>query len=86
MQSWVLELIRCPVTAESLQPCPEDVLAQLLAAQQRSELRNRIGRPPNGEFQSGLINRSATLFYPISNGIPTLIGDESIELPVVAPK
>jgi uncharacterized protein YbaR (Trm112 family) len=32
--------------------------------------------------EGGLVNRSQTWFYPIRNGIPTLVADEAIRLEV----
>lgn len=80
MPSWVLELIRCPITLQKLEIASVDLVEQLRASLRDGKLMNRLGTNVTDDFQSGLLNESKSWFYPIVDDIPTLVPDEAIAL------
>ncbi len=80
MPSWVLELIRCPITLQKLEIASVDLVEQLRASLRDGKLMNRLGTNVTDDFQSGLLNESKSWFYPVVDDIPTLVPDEAIAL------
>ncbi len=78
MPSWVLDLIRCPITLEKLEIAPADLVEQLRVLVPEGRLTNRMGTNVTEDFQSGLLNESKSWFYPVIDDIPTLVPDEAI--------
>ena len=80
MPSWVLELIRCPITLQKLEIASVDLVERLRALLRDGKLMNRLGTNVTDDFQSGLLNESKSWFYPVIDDIPTLVPDEAIAL------
>ncbi len=80
MPSWVLELIRCPITLQKLEIASVDLVERLRASLRDGKLMNRLGTNVTDDFQSGLLNESKSWFYPVIDDIPTLVPDEAIAL------
>lgn len=78
MPTWVLDLIRCPITLEKLEIAPVELVERLRNSMRDGQLTNRLGTSVTDDFQSGLLNASRTWFYPIADEIPTLVPDEAI--------
>ena len=74
-----IELLRCPISGQSLKVAPKNVVHSLQTAQRAGTLRNR-----NGDFcepfEGGLLTSDGAWFYPIRTGIPVLIASEAVEM------
>lgn len=80
MNDWLFEIIQCPATKQPLHVADESLVRSMLAKFQQGDLVNRIGACVDQAFDGGLVNSSATYFYPVREGIPTLVPDEAIPL------
>ncbi len=80
MTDWLLEIIQCPHHQEPLRIAETQLVLRLVTKFQRGELMNRLGMLIEQPFDSGLVNLSQTYFYPMRDGIPTLIAGEAIPL------
>ncbi len=80
MPTWLLDLIRCPITMETLGVATEERTERLRAELRAGKLVNRIGASLTVDFQSGLVNESSTWYYPVIDDIPMLVPDEAIAI------
>lgn len=78
--SFVLELLRCPVTHSSLSVLDAQQLASVNKKVSDGKANDRNGRPVTTELKSGLINAEKSFAYSIRGGIMQLIADEAIVL------
>jgi uncharacterized protein YbaR (Trm112 family) len=78
MQSWLLELIQCPITREPLHEASAELLQSLRTRILERQLINRLGMQVTEQFESGLVNQSLSWFYPVTKGYPNLLPDEAI--------
>ncbi len=76
--SFPIEILRCPISGQTLKPAPESVVQSLLAAQRSGTLRNRNGEISEA-FAGGLLTSDGRWFYPIRSGIPVLLAGEAVE-------
>ena len=75
-----IDLLRCPISAQTLKPALENVLRDLQERQQGGELRARGGELAE-PFEDGLLTADGAWFYPIRSGIVVLLADEAVEPP-----
>lgn len=80
MQTWLFELLRCPITQQTLLPAEPDIVEELQRVQKAGQLYSRIGLQVTEEIRAGLRNQAGNWFYRVASGIPTLIPDEAIAL------
>lgn len=78
--SWLLEIIRCPLTLESLTIAPTELINQLRSEQSAGRLFNRLGVPVSDEIQGGLVNASRSWFFANAGAITSLLPDQAIPL------
>jgi uncharacterized protein YbaR (Trm112 family) len=76
----LLEILVCPETKQALRPAPENVLQRLAAEVQAGRLRNRGGEPVTAAIDEGLVREDGKVLYPVDDGIPVMLIEESIEL------
>jgi uncharacterized protein YbaR (Trm112 family) len=69
----LLALLRCPETRQPLAPAPEPLLARARA--EAWPTRAGAAPPP---FEEALLRADGRLLYPIRQGIPILLLDDSI--------
>ena len=74
-----IELLRCPISGQSLKAAPESVVRSLQESQCTGVLRNRDGGACE-PFEDGLLTSDGAWFYPIRTGIPVLIAGEAVEM------
>lgn len=69
-------LLRCPETRQPLEPALRDLVGRLLALREAGSLRTRSGLVPE-PFEDALVTLDGARTYPIRDGIPVLLADES---------
>lgn len=80
MDKRLLTILRCPVTRKGLDIVNKDVLARLNAAIEAGKLVNYEGSPVAAALSEALITDDGKRIYPIDDGIPVLLEDESINM------
>ena len=75
-----LKLVQCPVERSPLSRADAGLLNRLNQAIDRQQIRDRVGQPVTERIDSGLINESRHLLYPVVEDIPNLIVDDAIPL------
>ena len=83
----LLELLRCPLTGQRLTVAPPDLLAKVEAQRRAGSVVMRAGQPQwnAGEpLEDFLIREDGRLGYPVQAGIPLLLPDHAIEIPLPA--
>ncbi len=76
----LLEILVCPETKQPIAVAGEDVLARINSEIDAGRLRNRGGEPVSQRISEGLVREDGKILYPISDGIPVMLIEESIEL------
>jgi uncharacterized protein YbaR (Trm112 family) len=79
MDKRLLDIICCPVTKLPLQLLGSQQLATLNAAISAGQVRNHIAEPLPAALSEALVTRNGRLVYPIRDGIPVLLEEESID-------
>ena len=74
-----MEILRCPISGQSLKNAPESTVNTLREAQRVGTLRNRDGAACE-PFEKGLLSSDGAYFYPIRSGIPVLLAGEAVEV------
>lgn len=76
----LLEILVCPETRQALARASAEQLAKLNERVRSGALRNRGGEPVKGELREGLVREDGRVLYPVDDGIPVMLVEESIEL------
>jgi uncharacterized protein YbaR (Trm112 family) len=76
----LLEILVCPETKQPVALAAPAVLDAVNAKIRGGALRNRGGQPVTQELQEGLVREDGRVLYPVDDGIPVMLVDESIEL------
>lgn len=78
----LLEILVCPETRQTLTVADAALLERINEQVRAGTLRNRGGETVEAELRAGLVREDGTVFYPIDDGIPVMLIEESIALPV----
>ena len=76
----LLEILVCPETKQPIALAGPEVLARINAEIDAGRLRNRGGEAVTTHIVEGLIRQDGRILYPVDDGIPVMLIDESIEL------
>jgi uncharacterized protein len=76
----LLEILVCPETKQPVAPAPRELLAKINEKIRAGTLRNRGGQPVAQELREGLVRDDQRVLYPVDDGIPVMLVEESIEL------
>ena len=76
----LLEILVCPETKQPVALADEAVLSKLNAEIEAGRLRNRGGEVVTGHIGEGLVREDGKVLYPVDDGIPVMLIEESIEL------
>jgi uncharacterized protein YbaR (Trm112 family) len=76
----LLEILVCPESKQPVKPASPDILERLKRDIESGTLRNRGGEPVTGPISEGLVREDGKIFYPVDDGIPVMLIEESIEL------
>ena len=77
--SFQIELLRCPISAQTMKVAPEDVVRSLQQRQQSGAVRTRGGEIAE-PFDGGLLTADSAWFFPIRSGIPVMLAGEAIAM------
>ncbi len=75
--SFPTDLLRCPVSGQTLDAAPENVVRALQERQRAGALRTRAGETVE-PFEDGLLTADGAWFFPIRSGIPVMLAGEAI--------
>ena len=76
----LLEILVCPETRQPVAPAGAEVLARVNEKVRAGTLRNRGGDKVEKEVAEGLLREDGRVLYPVDDGIPVMLIEESIEL------
>jgi len=76
----LLEILVCPETRQPVKPASAEVLEKLAREVEAGRLRNRGGQPVSKPIADGLLREDGKVLYPVDDGIPVMLIEESIEL------
>ncbi len=76
----LLEILVCPETKQPVSSAPADLLSSLNARVRDGSLRNRGGERVEKEIEEGLLREDGKIVYPVDDGIPVMLIEESIEI------
>jgi uncharacterized protein YbaR (Trm112 family) len=76
----LVEILVCPETKQPVALASADVLGRVNAGIRAGTLRNRGGQPVTQELVEGLLREDGRVLYPVDDGIPVMLIEESIEL------
>ena len=80
ISSELLEILVCPETKQPLALASPERLEEMNRKIRSGELRNRGGETVEKELTEALIREDGKILYPVDDGIPVMLIDESIEL------
>jgi uncharacterized protein YbaR (Trm112 family) len=80
ISSDLLEILVCPETRQPVALASEAILAKLNGEIAEERLRNRGGERVTSPIAEGLVREDGRILYPIDDGIPVMLIEESIEL------
>lgn len=84
MDKNLLDIICCPVTRLPLEILDAARLDTLNAAIRNGAVKNASDEAVEADFGEALISRDGRLVYPVRDGIPILLAEESIQWSQVA--
>ena len=84
MDKRLLTILRCPVSHKGLAVLKKDKLAKINAAIAAGELVNHEGTKVATPLAEALVTDDGERVYPIDDGIPVLLEDESISMEQLA--
>jgi uncharacterized protein YbaR (Trm112 family) len=76
----LLEILVCPETRQPVKPAGADVLSKLNEEIRTGRVRTRGGQTVSQPVGEGLLREDGKVLYPVEDGIPVMLIDESIEL------
>ena len=76
----LLDILVCPETRKPVSLADTQTIATLNEKIRAGELRNRGGIKVEKELSEGLVREDGKVLYPIDDGIPVMLIEESIEL------
>jgi uncharacterized protein YbaR (Trm112 family) len=84
MDKRLLTILRCPISHKGLAVLKKDELARINAAIAAGELVNHEGAAIAKPLTEALITDDGKRIYPVDDGIPVLLEDESISMEQLA--
>ena len=76
----LLEILVCPETQQPVELAPDDVLRKLASSIAAGGVRTRGGNLLTEAPKEGLLREDGKVLYPVDDGIPVMLIEESIEL------
>jgi len=79
----LLAALRCPESKQPLTLADEATLERLNQAIAKGEVKNSAGKTVAEAIEAGLIREDGNRLYPITEGFPIMLIEESIDLSVL---
>ncbi len=76
----LLEILVCPETHQPVKLAPPELIEKLRGEIEAGRLRNRGGDKIEKPIEEGLVREDGKVLYPVDDGIPVMLIEESIEL------
>lgn len=76
----LLEILVCPETHQPVRPAPPELIERLNQLVASKQLKMRNGESIERRLDGGLLRADEKVLYPIIDGIPVMLADESIAL------
>jgi len=76
----LVEILVCPETKQAVRLATAPELASVNAKISAGTLRNRGGEPVKNALVEALIREDGRILYPVDDGIPVMLVEESVEL------
>jgi len=76
----LVEILVCPETKQPVRLATAPELASVNEKIRAGTLRNRGGEAVKSELVEALIREDGRILYPVDDGIPVMLVEESIEL------
>jgi uncharacterized protein YbaR (Trm112 family) len=76
----LIEILVCPETRQPVRLADSEQLAAINTRIASGDLRNRGGKAPERAFDEALIREDGRIAYPVDDGIPVMLIEESVEL------
>lgn len=76
----LVEILVCPETKQPVRLATAAELASVNAKIGSGALRNRGGEPVKNALVEALIREDGRILYPVDDGIPVMLVEESVEL------
>jgi len=76
----LLEILVCPETKQPVKLADAKLLERLSQAIEAGSLRNRGGDKVDKPITEALVREDGKILYPVDDGIPVMLIEESIEL------
>ena len=76
----LLDILVCPESRQPVAMADAGLLARLNAAIESGDTVNRGGDPVGDPVTEGLLREDGQVLYPVREGIPIMLIDESIEV------
>lgn len=76
----LIEILVCPETKQPVTLASAEQLQKVNDGIRDGSLRNRGGGKPENEISEGLVRDDGKVLYPVDDGIPVMLIEESIEL------
>ncbi|MFQ5417437.1 MAG: Trm112 family protein [Myxococcota bacterium] len=80
VSSELLEILVCPESKQPVSTADNDLLLALNEKIAAGTLRNRGGEKLEKPIVEGLVREDGKILYPVDDGIPVMLIEESIEL------
>jgi uncharacterized protein YbaR (Trm112 family) len=76
----LVEILVCPETRQPVHIASAEELARVNAGVRSGTLRNRSGARVERELSAGLMRDDGRVLFPVDDGIPSMLIEESIPL------
>lgn len=80
VSSELVEILVCPETKQPVSLASSDQLSAVNEKVRDGSLRNRGGDAVKEPLTEGLVREDGRILYPVDDGIPVMLVEESIEL------
>ena len=80
MDKSLLAILCCPVTHKRLNMAGGDLLRKVNTAISSGDLNKRDGQVVSAAIREALVTDDGRILYPVNDGIPVLLEDESVML------